>query len=66
MIEIAKLTKDNRITIPKSVREEMNWKPGQVIELVPKGSGFSLVPVPNPAKTTKRSDSSDTRSNRSR
>ena len=54
IVETAKLTKNNRITIPKRVREEMNWEPGQVIELVRKGAGFALVPVEGSSNSPKQ------------
>jgi len=41
----AVLTKGFRLTVPADVRKAKGWKPGQVFELVPRGSGVLLVPV---------------------
>ncbi len=36
-----------QISIPKDVRESQNWRPGQKLAFVPKGSGYVLAPVPS-------------------
>ncbi len=35
-----------QISVPKEVRERQNWKAGQKLVFIPKGSGVMLVPVP--------------------
>jgi AbrB family looped-hinge helix DNA binding protein len=36
-----------QISIPKAVREDQNWKAGQVFAFIPKDGGYLLVPVPD-------------------
>lgn len=45
--EMAKLSSNFRITIPKAVRAARGWKAGQVFAFVPKGRGLLLIPVPS-------------------
>jgi AbrB family looped-hinge helix DNA binding protein len=42
----ATLSAKFQISIPKEVREQQGWKPGQKFAFVPSGGGFRLVPVP--------------------
>jgi AbrB family looped-hinge helix DNA binding protein len=42
----ATLSSKYQISIPKKVREEQNWKPGQEFAFVPAGESVMLVPVP--------------------
>ena len=46
MSDIATLSSDYQISIPKQVRESRDWKPGQKFAFIHKGSGVLLVPVP--------------------
>ena len=46
MSNIATLSSDYQISIPKAVRESQNWKPGQKLAFVPKDGGYVLVAVP--------------------
>ncbi len=46
MSDIATLSAEYQISIPKRIRESRNWKPGQIFALIPKGAGVLLVPVP--------------------
>ena len=46
MGDVATLSSKFQISIPKSVREKHNWKPGQEFAFIPKGGGVMLVPVP--------------------
>ena len=46
MSDIATLSSDYQIMIPKGIRESRNWKPGQEFAFTHKGSGVLLVPVP--------------------
>ncbi len=43
---IVTLSSNYKITIPKSVREELHWQKGQQLALIPKGKGLLLMPVP--------------------
>ena len=47
MSDIATLSSEFQITIPKEVREAQNWKPGQEFAFIPKDGGVLLVPVPD-------------------
>ncbi len=40
------LSSKYQISIPKHVREEEGWKPGQKLAFVPHGKHYVLVPVP--------------------
>ena len=46
MSDIATLSSDYQISIPKKIRESRDWKPGQKFAFLPKESGVLLVPVP--------------------
>ncbi len=46
MSTATKLSSKFQISIPKEVREEQNWKPGQEFVFIPSGKGVKLVPVP--------------------
>ena len=47
MSDIATLSSENQISIPKKICESRNWKPGQEFAFIPKGAGVMLVPVPD-------------------
>ena len=44
--DTATLSAKYQISIPKAVRAERRWRPGQVFAFIPKGDGLLLVPVP--------------------
>lgn len=44
--DTATLSAKFQISIPKAVRTEMRWEPGQVFAFIPKGEGAMLMPVP--------------------
>ena len=46
MTAIAKLSSKFQISIPKEVREQEGWKPGQRFVFIPKGKGVLVMPVP--------------------
>lgn len=46
MSETAVLSPKFQITIPATVRTARGWKAGQVLALIPKGTGILLMPVP--------------------
>ena len=46
MSDTATLSEKFQISIPKAVRTERRWKPGQKFAFIPKGDGVLLVPVP--------------------
>lgn len=46
MGDVATLSSKFQISIPKSVREKHDWKPGQEFAFIPKDGGVMLVPVP--------------------
>ena len=43
---VATLSGRFQITIPKAIRDEQQWHPGQVLAFIPKGNGALLMPVP--------------------
>ena len=46
MSDIATLSSEYQISIPKAVRQRHDWKPGQKFAFISKESGVLLVPVP--------------------
>ena len=46
MSRTATLSSKFQISIPKAVREEQGWEPGQEFVFLPKGKSVVLVPVP--------------------
>ncbi len=46
MSETAILSSKFQITIPATVRAARGWKAGQVLALIPEGTGILLMPVP--------------------
>lgn len=46
MGDVTKLSSKFQISVPKSVREQQNWKAGQKFAFVPRGKSVVLVPVP--------------------
>ena len=46
MTTSTKLSSKFQISIPKEVREQQNWRPGQEFVFLPKGKSVVLVPVP--------------------
>lgn len=45
-LPVTTLSSKYQISVPKSVRDSQNWKPGQKFAFVPRGKGYALVPVP--------------------
>lgn len=46
MSATATLSSKFQISVPKEVREEHNWEPGQKLAFIRTGGGVMLVPVP--------------------
>ena len=46
MTATATLSSKFQISIPKSVREGLQWKAGQEFVFIPKGKGVLVMPVP--------------------
>jgi AbrB family looped-hinge helix DNA binding protein len=46
MSNTATLSSKFQISIPKKIRETMNWSAGQEFVFLPKGSGLLVMPVP--------------------
>jgi AbrB family looped-hinge helix DNA binding protein len=47
MSAATKLSSKFQISIPKEVREQQGWRPGQEFVFLPKGNSVVLVPVPD-------------------
>lgn len=41
-----RLSSKYQISIPKDLRDQQKWRPGQEFVFLPKGGGWMLVPVP--------------------
>jgi AbrB family looped-hinge helix DNA binding protein len=46
MAATATLSSKFQISIPKTVRDGLHWKPGQEFVFIPKGKGVLVMPVP--------------------
>ena len=46
-MEQTKVSSKYQVVIPKSVRERVSLKPGQMLTVIVKGNVISLVPVPS-------------------
>jgi AbrB family looped-hinge helix DNA binding protein len=46
MRAVTTLSSKFQISIPKTVRESMQWQSGQSFVFIPKGAGVLLMPVP--------------------
>jgi AbrB family looped-hinge helix DNA binding protein len=46
MSATATLSSKFQISLPKAIREELNWNAGQEFVFIPKGKGVLLMPVP--------------------
>ncbi|MGH6877944.1 MAG: AbrB/MazE/SpoVT family DNA-binding domain-containing protein [Rhizomicrobium sp.] len=42
----ATLSSKFQISVPKAVRDEQHWEPGQEFVFIPKGHGVLMMPVP--------------------
>jgi AbrB family looped-hinge helix DNA binding protein len=47
MSAVTKLSSKFQISIPKEVREQQGWRPGQEFVFLPKGNSVVLVPAPD-------------------
>jgi len=36
-----------QVSIPKALREQLNWRPGQKLAFIAKGKGVLMIPVPD-------------------
>ena len=36
-----------QVSIPKALREQLNWRPGQKLTFIAKGKGVLMIPVPD-------------------
>ena len=36
-----------QVSIPKALREQLSWRPGQKLTFIPKGKGVLMIAVPN-------------------
>ncbi len=53
-----------QVSIPKAVRDQLGWRPGQKLAFIPKGNGLLMIPVPNREELvglTRGADTSDYR-----
>ncbi|HVT25531.1 MAG TPA: AbrB/MazE/SpoVT family DNA-binding domain-containing protein [Rhizomicrobium sp.] len=50
MTATATLSSKFQISIPKTVREQQDWQPGQEFVFIPKGHGVLVMPVPEASR----------------
>jgi AbrB family looped-hinge helix DNA binding protein len=36
-----------QVSIPKALRQQLNWRPGQKLAFIAKGKGVLMIPVPD-------------------
>jgi AbrB family looped-hinge helix DNA binding protein len=36
-----------QVSIPKALRQQLNWRAGQKLTFIPKGKGVLIIPVPD-------------------
>jgi len=36
-----------QVSIPKALRQQLNWRPGQKLTFIAKGKGVLMIPVPD-------------------
>ena len=36
-----------QVSIPKALRQQLNWRPGQKLAFIAKGKGILMIPVPD-------------------
>jgi AbrB family looped-hinge helix DNA binding protein len=46
MAATATLSSKYQISVPKAIRDDLDWKAGQELVFIPKGKGVLLMPVP--------------------
>ena len=63
---VATLSGRFQITIPKAIRDEQRWHPGQVLVFIPKGNGVLLMPVPEFEQLRGIAEGADTQAARDR
>ena len=63
---VAMLSGRFQITIPKAIRDEQQWHPGQVLAFIPKGNGVLLMPVPEFEQLRGIAEGADTQAARDR
>ena len=60
------LSSKYQISIPRSVREQQQWKSGQEVVFIPKGKGVLIMPVPELSALAGIAKGADTDSYRDR
>ncbi len=66
MATSATLSSKYQISIPKAVRDERHWRPGQEFVFIPKGRGVLLMPVPDLAQLAGIAKGADGKNSRDR
>ena len=46
MLATSKISSKYQVSIPKAVRERLDWRPGQKIAFIDKGKGVLMISVP--------------------
>jgi AbrB family looped-hinge helix DNA binding protein len=47
MTQGSTLSPKYQVAIPKALRRQLDWRPGQKLALIPKGKGVLMIPVPD-------------------
>jgi AbrB family looped-hinge helix DNA binding protein len=43
---VSTLSSKYQVSIPKAVRDQLTWRPGQKLIFIPKGNGVLMMPAP--------------------
>jgi AbrB family looped-hinge helix DNA binding protein len=47
MTAVSTISPKYQVSIPKALRDQLHWRPGQKLAFIPKGSGLLMIPVPS-------------------
>jgi AbrB family looped-hinge helix DNA binding protein len=46
MAAISTISPKFQVSIPKALRDQVRWRPGQKLAFIPRGNGLLMIPVP--------------------
>jgi AbrB family looped-hinge helix DNA binding protein len=47
MNDVTTISPKYQVSIPKALRDKLDWRPGQKLAFIPKGNGLLMIPVPS-------------------
>jgi AbrB family looped-hinge helix DNA binding protein len=64
MVAPSTISPEYQVSIPKSLCDQLRWRPGQKVAFIPKGNGLLMIPAPSREELiglTRGADTSDYR-----